>query len=231
VDGYIPAVPGAPALTEPHVLPSLMSAPPLRVGEILDALLDAGARLFHVDVMDGRFVPNLTVGPAFAAAVAGPIHAAGGLVDVHLMVERPGGIIPAFAEAADMISVHYEADPHPHRLLASIRECGCRAGLAVNRGTPAEHVAELADALDYVNCMSIDPGFAGQEFIPATPAKVARLKEVLPERVAIEVDGGVDLDTLPLVRDAGASLFVSATAIFGEADPAAAYLALAGLAN
>jgi ribulose-phosphate 3-epimerase len=219
------------SLTQPHVLPSLMSADPLRVGEQVDALLEAGARVFHVDVMDGHFVPNLTLGPAFADAVAGPIHRAGGLIDVHLMVERPGPFIGRFAGPADAISVHYEADPHPQRLLADIRAAGCRAGLAVNRGTPPELLVELADELDYVNCLAISPGFAGQDYLPGTPAKVAGLRALLPERIAIEVDGGIEPDTLPGAREAGATLFVSATGIFGSADPPRAYRRLATLAG
>jgi ribulose-phosphate 3-epimerase len=208
-----------------------MSADFLRVGEQVDGLLGAGARVFHVDVMDGHFVPNLTVGPNFADAVAVPIHEAGGLVDVHLMVARPGPLIPAFVRAADAISVHYEADPHPQRLLASIREAGCLAGLAVNRGTPPVLIEELIDELDYVNCMAISPGFTGQEFIPETLDKLRLLRGVLPPRVGLEVDGGVDTETLPAARDAGANLFVSATAIFGEPDPYAAYAGLAALAR
>lgn len=220
-----------PFLTGPRVLPSVMSADFLRLGAQVDALVAAGARVFHVDVMDGRFVPNLTVGPGFAAALAGPVHAAGGLIDVHLMVERPAAMVEAFAPSADAISVHVEADPHPHRLLGLIRESGCLAGLAVNPGTPPSIVAELSESLDYVNCMAVNPGFAGQSFIPTTPARVARLRAELPARVRIEVDGGVDERTLPAVRDAGADLFVSASAIFCAPDPVAAYLALAGLAG
>ena len=222
----------SPALPEqPFVLPSLMSADPLNVGAQLDALIAAGARVFHVDVMDAHFVPNLTLGSDFARAVAGPIHAAGGLVDVHLMVARPGEVVPLFAEAADAITVHVEADPHPHRLLGAIREAGCLAGLAVNPGTPVEHVAELGDDLDYVNMLSIDPGFAGQAFIAGTPRRVERLRRLLPDRVAIEIDGGIGRDTLPMVRDAGAGMFVSASTIFRAADPAASYRELADLAR
>jgi ribulose-phosphate 3-epimerase len=224
-----PAVPG-PTLTERHVLPSLMFADLLRIGEQVDALIAAGARLFHVDVMDGRFVPNLALGTAFAAAVAVPVHAAGGLVDVHLMVERPGPTIDLFADAADAISVHVEADPHPHRLLRRIREAGCRAGLAINPGTPVAALEELLTELDYVNCMSVDPGFSGQEFIATTPPKLTRLRERLPSGVALEVDGGVDVDSLLLARAAGANLFACASAIFGASDPAAAYRTLAALA-
>ncbi len=219
------------ALTDSLVLPSVMSADFLRVGEQLDGLIGAGARVVHVDVMDGHFVPNLTLGPGFAEAVAGPVHDAGGLVDVHLMVARPGTVIPAFARAVDAISVHYEADPHPQRLLATIRELGCRAGLAVNRGTPPVLIEELIEDLDYVNCLAISPGFAGQAFIPATLDKLRALRRLLPERVGLEVDGGVGPETLPGARDAGANLFVSASAIFGAPDPVAAYAGLAALAG
>lgn len=218
-------------LPEGKVLPSLMSADPLRVGEQLDALLAAGARAFHIDVMDAHFVPNLTLGSDFAAAVAAPIHAAGGLVDVHLMVARPFEVVPLFAGAADAISVHLEADPHPHRLLSMVQEAGCLAGLALNPGTPVEYVADLADQVDYVNVLAVNPGFAGQSFIASTPGRVARLRALLPEDAAIEVDGGIGAPTLPGVRDAGAVLFVSASSIFGAADPVAAYDELAALAS
>lgn len=215
----------------PLVLPSVMSADMLRVGEQLDALLAAGARAFHVDVMDANFVPNLTVGPDFARAVAGPVHEAGGLVDVHLMVARPADLIPLFAPHADAVSFHVEADPHPHRLLGMIRAAGCAAGLAINPGTPVEHAAELAAELDYVNVLAVNPGFAGQRFINATPGRVIRLRGMLPAAVRIEVDGGIGPRTLPDVRGAGATLFVSASSIFGAPDPAAAYAALAELAE
>lgn len=214
----------------PKILPSLMSADPLRMGEQVDALIAAGARAFHLDVMDAHFVPNLTLGSDFARAVAEPIHAAGGMVDVHLMVSRPAEVVPLFAEAADAISVHAEADPHLHRLLGAIREGGCLAGLALNPGTPVEHAAELGDELDYVNVLAVNPGFAGQSFIPSTPRRIGRLRELLPDRVAIEVDGGIGLATLPLAAAAGATLFVSASSIFGARDPVAAYRDLAGLA-
>ena len=221
----------ADRLRGPAVLPSVMSADMLRLGEQLGALIEAGARIAHVDVMDGRFVPNLTVGPDFARAVAGPVRAAGGLVDVHLMVERPGAMVPLFAPAADAISVHLEADPHPHRLLGAIREAGCLAGLAINPGTPVEAVADLAGELDYVNVLAVNPGFAGQSFIGTTPGRIARLRDLLPERVAVEVDGGIGPETLPAARDAGATLFVSASSIFGAADPVRAYRELAALAG
>jgi ribulose-phosphate 3-epimerase len=215
----------------PVVLPSLMSADMLRMGEQLDALIAAGTRAVHVDVMDLHFVPNLTVGPDFTRAVAGPVHEAGGTVDVHLMVGRPAQAIPLFAPYADAITVHVEADPHPHRLLGMIRESGCAAGLAVNPGTPVEHVAELAAELDYVNVLAVNPGFAGQSFIRTTPGRVQRLRGMLPSSVRIEVDGGIGRATLPDVKAAGASMFVSASSIFGADDPIAAYRELAGLAE
>jgi ribulose-phosphate 3-epimerase len=221
----------APLPGRPEVLPSVMSADMLRVGAQLDGLIGAGARAVHVDVMDAHFVPNLTVGPDFVRAVAGPVHAAGGLVDVHLMVSRPAQVIPLFAPVADAVSIHLEADPHSHRLLGMIREAGCRAGLAINPGTPVEHVADLVDELDYVNVLAVNPGFAGQSFIATTPGRIARLRDLLPERVAIEVDGGISRETLPLARDAGARMFVSASSIFGAADPVAAYRELADIAR
>jgi ribulose-phosphate 3-epimerase len=217
-------------LSVTRVLPSVMSADMLALGAQLEALLQAGCRGIHVDVMDGHFVPNITVGPDFARAAAAPVHAAGGIVDVHLMVSRPAGLVPLFAPAADAVSVHIEADPHPHRLLGLIREHGCRAGLSINPGTPVESVADLVEMLDYVNVLAVNPGFAGQSFIGTTPARVARLRALLPERVAIEVDGGIGAATLPAARDAGAGLFVSASSIFGAPDPVAAYRELAALA-
>lgn len=215
----------------PVVLPSLMSADMLRLGEQLDALIAAGARAVHVDVMDLHFVPNLTVGPDFTRAVAGPVHEAGGTVDVHLMVGRPAEAIALFAPWADAITVHVEADPHPHRLLGMIREAGCAAGLAVNPGTPVEHVAELAAELDYVNVLAVNPGFAGQSFIRTTPGRVQRLRGMLPSSVRIEVDGGIGRETLPDAKAAGASMFVSASSIFGAGDPIAAYCERAGMAE
>ncbi len=215
---------------DPVVLPSVMSADMLALGAQVSALAAAGARAFHVDVMDGAFVPNLTVGPDWTRALAGAAHAHDALVDVHLMVARPAEMIPLFAPHADAITVHVEADPHPHRLLGSIRDAGCHAGLALNPGTPVEHVAELADELDYVNVLAVDPGFAGQSFIASTPRRIARLRELLPERVVIEVDGGIGTATLPGARAAGATMLVSASSVFGAPDPLAAFRALRELA-
>lgn len=214
----------------PLVLPSLMSADVLHLGAQLDALMDAGARLFHIDVMDGRFVPNLTLGSGFAAAVADAVRERGGALEVHLMVERPGLMVELFAPSARAISVHAESDPHLHRLLGQIRELGCLAGLSLNPATPVSVVEPLVDMLDYVNVMSVNPGFSGQSFIATTPGRVAAIRAMVPSTVAIEVDGGIGAATLPAVRDAGASLFVSASSIFGAQDPIAAYRELESLA-
>lgn len=208
-----------------------MSADVLSLGAQLDALMDAGASVFHIDVMDGHFVPNLTLGTGFAAAVAGPVRARGGMLDVHLMVERPGQMVELFAPSAGAISIHAESDPHIHRLLGRIRELGCLAGLALNPATPVGVVAPLVELLDYVNVMSVNPGFAGQSFIETTPERVVALRRLLPDRVAIEVDGGIGPATLPLVRDVGATWFVSASSIFGAPDPIVAYRDLEHLAT
>lgn len=216
---------------QPCVLPSVMSADMTALGVQLEALCAAGARVFHVDVMDAHFVPNLTVGPDFAAAVARVVGPLGGALDIHLMVERPGPLLDLFAPHAAAISVHVEADPHPHRLLGEIRRLGCCAGLALNPGTPIGAVTELAGVLDYVNCMAVNPGFAGQSFIPATTEKVARLRAGLPDEVWIEVDGGIGPQTLAAVRDAGAAWMVSASSIFTAADPVGAFRRLAELAG
>ncbi len=220
-----------PLPSAPTVLPSVMSADMLHLGAQIEQLVDAGATAFHVDVMDGAFVPNLTIGPDWTRQLAEVAHAGGALVDVHLMVERPGAMIPLFAPHADAITVHVEADPHPHRLLGQIREAGCHAGLAINPGTPVEHAAELADDLDYVNVLAVDPGFAGQSFIPATPRRVVRLRALLPDRVVVEVDGGIGASTLPAARDAGAVMLVSASSVFGAPDPLAAFRDLSALAR
>jgi ribulose-phosphate 3-epimerase len=191
----------------------------------------AGARLIHVDVMDGHFVPPITMGPLVAAAIADQVHAAGGAVDVHLMIDSPAQQVEEFAKAgADSITIHQEADAHTHRTLSAIREAGCLAGLALNPGTQADAVRELSDSADLVLCMSVNPGWGGQAFIPGSPGKVSRLRELAPNS-AIEVDGGIDADTVGGVAEAGATLFVAGSAVFGDADPAAAYTRIAKAAG
>jgi ribulose-phosphate 3-epimerase len=214
-----------------HVAPSILSADFARLGDQVSEVMDAGARIIHVDVMDGHFVPPITIGPLVAASISDLVHDRGGAVDVHLMIERPENHVEEFARAgADCITFHAEATPHANRTLNAIRELGCLAGLALNPGTPASAASELNEAADVVLCMTVNPGWGGQPFIGSSPDKVARLREVVP-RPVIEVDGGIDAETAGSVADAGATLFVAGSAVFGAADPAEAYRSIAAAAG
>jgi ribulose-phosphate 3-epimerase len=210
-----------------RVAPSILSADFGRLGDQIQLVLDAGARIIHVDVMDGHFVPPITIGPLIVEGIRDEVHAAGGFIDVHLMIERPERHIESFANAgADGITVHFEATPHVNYAVKQIHEAGLRAGVALNPSTPAEAITALADDADLVLCMTVNPGWGGQSYIDGSERKVARIKQIAP-RAVIEVDGGIDTATAPTTAQAGARFFVAGSAVFGSPDPAAAYGAIA----
>ena len=211
-------------LASPRVAPSILSADFARLGEQVETVMQAGARVIHVDVMDGHFVPPITIGDLVARSIEEQVHAADGILDVHLMIERPERQIEAFAKAgADVITIHQEATPHVHYVLKAVRDAGCLAGLAICPSTSAGLVHEVAHDIDVLLCMTVNPGWGGQAFIEHSIQKLERLKRLLPPEVAIEVDGGIDANTAPRCAAAGASLFVAGSAVFGAPDPATAY--------
>jgi ribulose-phosphate 3-epimerase len=209
-----------------ELLPSILSADFAHLADEVAAAERGGGTVIHVDIMDGHFVPPLTFGPNVVEAIAEQVHAAGGIIDVHLMIERPERQVPEFVRAgADSITIHVEATPHVHYALQSVREGGCTAGAAITPATPAAMLADVAadGVLDLALCMSVNPGWGNQKLIQHSFRKLAELRAMLPEEIGVEVDGGVNADTARSVADAGANLLVAGTAVFGAADPGAAF--------
>lgn len=203
------------------IAPSILSADFARLGEQVQEAIRGGAELIHVDVMDGHFVPNLTMGPAVVAALR-PLTAPAGIpLDVHLMIEQPERLIPEFARAgADILTVHVETCPHLHRTLQQIKELGVKAGVTLNPATPLVTLEEVLGEVDQVLVMSVNPGFGGQSYIPGSTQRIARLRRMLDaqglERVELEVDGGIKADNAAQVAAAGATILVAGSAVFND---------------
>ena len=207
-----------------EIEPSIYAADFAHLGEQIDVLLRTGARIFHFDVGDGHFVPPVTIGPIVLKWIAPPIHEFDGKVDCHLMVDNPDKHIPQIAEAGgDSVTFHYEVAEDPQAVAAIAREHGLEVGLAFNPESSPEDVAKVAVGFDLVLCMSIHPGYSGQEFMPDALDRIARTRKALPEGVCVQVDGGIDNDTIRPAYDAGATLLVSGNAIFSREDLPRAY--------
>ena len=203
-----------------QIIPSILSADLTRLGEQVAEAVAAGADRIQVDVMDGHFVPNLTFGPGTVAAVRSAAPAIP--IEAHLMVERPEQYIDAFAAAgATYILVQVESTPSLYRTVSRIRELGCEPAVVLNPGTPVEAVRELLPLVGMVLVMTVEPGFGGQPFIASSPAKICRVRELAPD-ADIEVDGGIDARTAPLVVEAGANLLVAGSSVYGHAGGVAA---------
>jgi ribulose-phosphate 3-epimerase len=206
-----------------EIAPSILAADFTKLGEQIEIVEGAGASLLHVDVMDGRFVPNITVGLPVVHAISRATQLP---IDAHLMIVEPGRYAEQFVKAgAQMVSIHIEADPHAHRTLSAIRAAGAQPGIAINPATPLSALDEALKFADYVLLMSVNPGFGGQTFIPESLDKVRRLRKMIDERglkARIEIDGGIDAENIAEVASAGAEIIVSGSAVFGAPDPAVA---------
>jgi len=205
------------------IAPSILSADFARLSDEIQAVEKGGAGVLHVDVMDGHFVPNITIGLPVVKAIAKVTKLP---IDAHLMITNPGTYAAQFVEVgANMVSVHVEADPHLHRTVMSVKAAGALAGAVINPATPVESLEEILNFVDYVLIMSVNPGFGGQRFIPTALDKVRRLRAMIDQRglpVRIEIDGGVDLANIQRVVEAGAEIIVAGSAVFGGKDPAGA---------
>jgi ribulose-phosphate 3-epimerase len=211
-----------------RVAPSILSADFGRLREQVGEVLDAGAQVIHVDVMDGHFVPPITVGPLIVEGLAEQVHDADGILDVHLMIERPERHVGDFVKAgADSVTFHAEATPHLAYTASVIRESGASVGVAINPGTLVGALSEVAAAIDMALCMTVNPGWGGQAFIEHSLEKLPRVRALVGDRVAVQVDGGIATDTAPRCLGAGANVFVAGSAIFGAQNPGEAYRAIA----
>ena len=205
------------------VAPSILAADFSRLGAAVEEVLEAGATVIHVDVMDGHFVPPITMGALVVDALRPLADRHEAILDVHLMVERPERHVADFAKAgADVITLHQEATPHAHYALKAVRDAGCKAGIALNPGTPVEALSALGGLYDLALCMTVNPGWGGQKFIETSPDKIRAMRALAGHDVALEVDGGVDARTAGPCAAAGATLLVAGSAVFGAPDPAAA---------
>jgi ribulose-phosphate 3-epimerase len=210
-----------------EVEPSLYAADFSRLGEQVEELLRAGCRVFHFDVGDGHFVEPITIGPVVLESIAPLVHEAGGVLDCHLMVDNPLRHFPQIASAGgDSVTFHYEVVDDVPATIAAAREHGLQAGVAFNPESEPEDVAAVAGDADLVLCMSIHPGYSGQKFMPEALDRIARLRAALPGHVHVQVDGGIDGETIVPAREAGASLLVAGSAVFGHGDPAGSYRGL-----
>jgi ribulose-phosphate 3-epimerase len=215
-----------------EVEPSLYAADFTRLGEQVETLLAAGARIFHFDVGDGHFVEPITMGPIVLGAIAPLVHDAGGVLDCHLMVDNPHRHFPQIARAGgDSATFHYEVVDDVATTAAAARQHGLAVGVAFNPESEPEAVAAVADGVELVLCMSIHPGYSGQQFMPEALGRLRRLRAALPPEVHVQVDGGIKQENVGAAREAGANLLVAATAIFGDEDPAAAYRRLVAAAT
>jgi len=211
-----------------EVEPSIYAADFSRLGEHLEALVAGGARVFHFDAGDGHFIPEITIGPVVLASISPLVHSWGAALDCHLMVEEPERHFEAVARAGgDSVTFHVEACDDPRRAIDHARSLGLGAGVSFKPQTSVEEVVAAAEGSDLVLCMSIEPGYSGQQFMPEALGRIERLRELLPAEVRVQVDGGVNADTIRSARDAGADLLVAGSAVFWHDDPARAYRELA----
>lgn len=214
-------------LEETLLLPSILSADFSRLGEEIEAVMEVGVRMIHVDVMDGHFVPNLTIGPAVVEKIAPLVHRRGGALSVHLMIEQPESFLRAFLEAgADALSVHVEVRRGLYHALETIKAAGAAAGVAVNPGSSLALVREVAPLADYVLAMTVNPGFGGQKLIESALARLPEIRRMLPKGAALEVDGGINRGNIARAVKLGANWVVAGAAVFGAKNPAAEVQAL-----